>query len=185
MRKLFLLLVLLAFGVNALAQETTVSEIEPVGVTTESNIATSTVDIEKKPTFYVNKVLKPFVNAYLGAMAGDGWRLDGFLENDFIVMFDFEIGRNLAKDEVAGLALGMNNDEAVYVIVSVEAWVALEDFGRQDLISHELMHDMYNVEHVSTGENNLMDTESFPKSWADTFYRLVKAIKNLNEANGY
>ena len=167
MRRLFLLLALLAFAVNAKAQTTT-----------------PTIEV-KKPTFYVNKVLSPYVTAYLASMSADGWTIQKFLDKDFVVMFDYEVGRNLADDEVAGLALGMHNDDGVMVLIGVEAWVALEDFGRQDLINHELMHDMFNVEHVSTGENNLMDTKSFPKSWADTFYRLIKAIKNLNEANGY
>ena len=145
---------------------------------------TPTIEV-KKPTFYVNKVLNPYVAAFIASMSADGWGMQKFLDKDFVVMFDYEVGRNLADDEIAGLALGMNNDDGVMVLIGVEAWVELEEFGRQDLVNHELMHDMFNVEHVSTGENNLMDTKSFPKSWADTFYRLIKAIKNLNEANGY
>ena len=44
------------------------------------------------------------------------------------------------------------------------------------------MHDIFNVQHTGTNQNKLMDKKSFPKSWADTFFRLIDAIKDLNEA---
>ena len=149
-----------------------------------SSAQTSTTTESEEPSIWVNDVLVPYVQTYVSAMNGDGWDLSSIRDTDVFIIFDYDLGQEGIDRMVgkAGLALGMNNDELVYVIISAEAWLTLEEFERQDLINHELMHDIFNVQHTGTGQNKLMDTKSFPKSWADTFFRLIDAIKDLNES---
>ena len=183
MNKLLLGL-LLASGFT-FAQVETVSAITPSGVVTEV-VATPEPEPEDERVFYVNPELKPYADAFAAAMKADGWDISRIRKHDVFILFDYEIDKNISEDGHAGLAYGMNDDELVYVLISVEAWIELEDFGRQDLMNHELMHDIFNVEHTSEGDVlKLMDTKTFPRDWADTFFRLIDAIKDLNQANGY
>lgn len=177
------LLLALALFVSSLgfSQETTVNEITPSGVVTE------TVVIEEPKTFYINEELKPYVETFVAALLADGWNLGFVKEQDVFIMFDFELGQdgiNRMKDK-AGLALGMNED-TTFVIINVEAWLGLEEWGRQDLINHELMHDWFNVVHTDEDDpSKLMHPQSYPKSWAETVYRLIDALKDLNKAYGF
>ena len=133
---------------------------------------------EKKPLFYVSEGLNPYVLTFFEVMQADEWIMSKFLAKDFAVVLshDFEVD---IKDH-AGEARGMYDDDRVLVIINTDAWVKLEDFEKQDLINHELMHDMFNVEHVD-GEDELMHPSSYPKSWGDTMQRLVGAINDLNK----
>ena len=176
MRRLFLAIVLLAFTMNAVAQVETVNEIAPTGVQ----------PVKKKPLFHLSDGLAPYVLAYAKAMKADNWRLDIFVKNDFVVVFSHEVDIDMtqyAKKGAAGVALGMDKDDLVYVVINTEAWVTLEDYEKQDLINHELMHDIFNVRHTpDEEEDRLMHPSSYPKNWGDTMSRLIGAIHDLNEA---
>ena len=176
MKRVFLAIVLLAFTMNAVAQVETVNEIAPTGVQ----------PVKKKPLFHLSDGLAPYVLAYAKAMKADNWRLDIFVKNDFVVVFSHEVDIDMtqyAKKGAAGVALGMDKDDLVYVVINTEAWVTLEDYEKQDLINHELMHDIFNVRHTpEEEEDRLMHPASYPKSWGETMSRLIGAIHDLNEA---
>ena len=174
MNKLLLGLLL----VSGITFAQTEEAITPTGTVTE---------VVKEPIFYVNSVLEPYVNTFAAAMKADGWDISSIKDHDVFILFDYEVDKNIAEErDAAGLALGMFDDEKVFVLISVEAWVEMEDFARQDLINHELMHDIFDVEHTSKLDDvKLMHPSAYPKNWADTFYRLIDAIKDLNKASGY
>ena len=153
-------------------------------VITETGTVT---EVAEPPTFYVNEILEPYVNTFAAAMSADGWNIGKVKDFDVFILFDYEVDRNISTErKAAGLALGMNNDEQVFVLISIDAWLEMEEYAKQDLINHELMHDIFDVKHTSKLEDDkLMHPSAYPKSWADTFYRLIDAIKDLNKANGY
>lgn len=172
--KNILLTIALVFTVFASAQELET----PVA---ETEVATK---VAEEPTFYINEVLKPYVSTFAAGMAADGWDISSTKKHDVFILFDYEIDEQFT--DKAGIALGMFDDEKVFVIISVTAWLELEEYGKQDLINHELMHDIFDVEHTSKlDENKLMHPASYPKSWADTMFRFIDAINDLNEASGY
>ena len=178
MRRLFLAVVLLAFGLNATAQQVeTVSAITPSGTVTQ---------VTKKPLFHISDGLAPYVLTYAKAMKADNWRLDVFVKNDFVVIFSHEVDIDMSEygaKGAAGIALGMGKDDLVYVVINTESWVTLEDYEKQDLINHELMHDVFNVKHTpDEEENRLMHPSSYPDNWGDTMSRLIGAISDLNLA---
>ena len=172
MRRVFLAIVLLAFGVNAMAQQVeTVSAITPSGTVTQ---------VTKKPMFHVSEALAPYVNNFLKALKADNWKLNHFILTDFVVIFSHEAEIEL---DAAGIALGMDDDKLVYVVIDTATWLAAEDYVKQDLINHELMHDMFNVMHTDLEkEDKLMHQTSYPKDWGETMVRLVDAISDLNLA---
>ena len=172
MRRLFLAVVLLAFGLNATAQQVeAVSTITPSGVVTE---------VVKTPLFHVSGALAPYVNAFVKSMSADNWNLRTFVETDFVVIFSHEAEIEL---DAAGIALGMDDDKLVYVVIDTATWLAAEDYVKQDLINHELMHDMFNVRHTDEEEEDkLMHPSSYPTNWRETMVRLVDAISDLNLA---
>ena len=160
------------------------STILILGVTV-AGFAQETEPVEKEPTFFVSDALMPYVETYFKALRADGWDLRGVLAKDFFVVLSHEVGRD-NLDGAAGIAEGMNNDEIVLVTINTDAWVKLEGYAKQDLINHELMHDIFNVYHTpEEEENRLMHPSSYPNNWGDTISRLVGAISDLNEANGY
>ena len=170
MRGLIIIIAAILFAGTVRGQETTVNEITPV---------------EEERSYYVHQSLLPYVSTFVAAMKADGWDFSNVQDNDVFILFDYELGQQgLDRMEgKAGLAYGMNDDEVVYVIIRAEAWLTLEDYEKQDLINHELMHDIFNVRHTTEGDyNELMDTKTFARSWAETFYRLVSAIGDLNES---
>ena len=174
--KLFIAIIILAFAINSLsAQETTVLEIEPSGIVTE------VIEIEPEPAFLVSEGLYDYVGNYFKSLSADGWNLKKLFEKDFFVVFDYEIDRDLDDIKAAGIALGMDNDDVVYVVINIDTWVTLEDYRKQDLINHELMHDVFNVKHTDYEERDrLMHPTSYPKNWGETMTRLVGAIHDLN-----
>ena len=142
-------------------------------------------ETETTPTFFVSEPLIPYVETYFKALRADGWDLDDVLSKDFFVVLSHEVGRD-DLGGAAGIAQGMNKDEIVLVTINTNAWLKLEDFAKQDLINHELMHDIFNVYHTPEEETDrLMHPSSYPKNWGDTIARLVGAIDDLNKANGY
>ena len=161
---------------SATLPQSPVNEITPTGVQ----------PVKKKPLFHLSDGLAPYVLAYAKAMKADNWRLDIFVKNDFVVVFSHEVDIDMtqyAKKGAAGVALGMDKDDLVYVVINTEAWVTLEDYEKQDLINHELMHDIFNVRHTpDEEEDRLMHPASYPKSWGETMSRLIGAIHDLNEA---
>ena len=180
MRRVFLAIVLLAFGVNAMAQQVeTVSAITPSGTVTQ---------VTKKPLFHVSEALAPYVNNFLKSLKADNWKLNHFILTDFVVIFSHEIdfdmsGSGPKSSGAAGIALGMKKDDLVYVVINTEVWLDASDFVKQDLINHELMHDMFNVMHTDLEkEDKLMHPTSYPKDWGETMVRLVDAISDLNLA---
>jgi len=180
--KYLLVAFMLAFTANSFAQETTANAITPTGVVTDVQI--------ELPTHYINPTLKPYVNTFFAGLVADGWGFTNVKANDIFILFDYEIDKDLDKSldhkGAAGIALGMNNDDVVYVVINIDGWLKLEEYEKQDLINHELMHDIYNVEHTNKErEEKLMHPSSYPKSWAETMYRFIDAIKDLNLANGY
>ena len=181
MRNLFLAL-LLAMGVVT-AQETTVNEITPSGVITQT-----VVEEQEEPSLWVNDTLKPYVAVFLAIMKKDGWDIDRLREYDIFVIFDYDLGQQ-GIDRMsgkAGIALGMDNDELVYVVINMSAWVDLDEWDKQDLINHELMHDIFNVRHTAKDDRSrLMHPSSYPRSYGDMMIRLFGAIKDLNIAEGY
>ena len=102
--------------------------------------------------------------------------------NVFIV-FDVSINENLNSMEhtPAGVALGMNKDDLVYVVINAKSWLGLTDYQKQDLINHELSHDMFNATHVHDDEDDLMHPSSYPNNWGDTINRINKFTNNLKQ----
>ena len=178
MSRLFLLILVLCFAVNEVcAQETTVNRITPLGVVTQE---------AEPPSMWINETLAPYVLNFLAIMKQDGWDIEKIKETDIFIIFDYDLGQN-GIDRMkgkAGLALGMNDDELVYVVINMSAWVDLDEWGKQDLINHELMHDIFNVEHTprDSKTSRLMHPQSYPKSYGEMMFRLFGAIKDLNEA---
>ena len=161
MRRLFLALVVLAFALN------------------ECNA-------QEKPDLLISEGLQPYVYNYMEAMTADGWSMKHLLDNDVFIIFDYEIGKDFEERGIVGLALGMDNDELVYVIINVTAWVSLTEYEKQDVVNHELMHDIFNIRHTDKlDKSKLMHPSSYPNSWGETTSRLIDAINDLNNVNGY
>ena len=178
MRRLFLAIVLLAFASNATAQRVeTVNAITPSGTVTE---------VIKPPTFHISDALAPYVLNFLKALKADNWNIGLYTKSDFVVIFSHEVDVNLSEygaKGAAGIALGMDKDDLVYVVINTEAWLNASDYVKQDLINHELMHDMFNVKHTDLEkEDKLMHPASYPDNWGETMVRLVDAISDLNLA---
>ena len=157
------------------------------GQETEEAITSSgTVEVvEKEPVFHISDALVPYVSTYVKALKADNWDLTNVIEHDLFILFDYEIEEDLDtfnnNKGAAGIALGMNDDKLVYVVINIDAWVLLSDYGKQDLINHELMHDIFNVKHTDIDdEDKLMHPSSYPKNWGETLARLVGAISDLN-----
>ena len=71
---------------------------------------------------------------------------------------------------VAGVAIGMNNDDAVIVRVDPIIWARLSEHQRSWLVYHELAHDVHNSRH---GSSFLM-SRSIPIHLTD---RIMEAVK--------
>ena len=131
------------------------------------------------PINYVSDGMKPYVDTFLVVVNQDGWNTSHLDDNDFIVIFSHEVDRDM--EGKAGIALGMYDDNQVMVVINTEAWVMLTDYEKQDLINHELMHDVFNMTHTDEDkEFKLMHPSSYPGSWHETIMRLANAIRDLN-----
>ena len=153
------------------------STILILGVTA-AGFAQEIEPVEVKPTFHVSDALQPYVATYIKAMASDGWILSDLFSKEFVVIFSHEVGDD--DFPAAGMALGMFDDSRVFVVINTETWLEIEDFEKQDLVNHELMHDIFDFEHREDDEEHLMHPSSYPSNWGETMIRLVEAISDLN-----
>ena len=139
---------------------------------------------ESERVVLVDDALKPYVLNFSKVIVDSGWSLKKLTEGgNVFIIFDRTIDKDL--EDAAGRALGMNDNNLVYVMINIEQWVDLTDFEKQDLINHELMHDIFNMEHTPIeDEDRLMHPSSYPDDWGDTMSRFMRGIKDVNEKYG-
>ncbi len=132
----------------------------------------------------VDRQLRPYVLDYLTEIKKD-WDVSSLWENDFIVIFDTQVEEALdfegyvMNEDILGMAHGM--DEAfVMVIINKENWNDLTRYEKADLINHELMHDVFNYQHVDKAhEDHLMHPSSIASSDTDAKSRFERALNSL------
>ena len=131
--------------------------------------------IEPVYTYNVNKELQPYVKEVLKSLEFHDIE---FKKQSFVVVFDAD----LIRTPIAGRALGMDNDDLVYVIINPLMWGKLTVKERRHVIFHELSHDIFNIEHTNLIElmrpSMPSPSESKYMRMNKQIYILMKYIKN-------
>ncbi len=147
-------------------------------------IALFTINMMTAQEQIVDRQLKPYVLDYLTEIK-KSWDVSSLWENDFIVIFDTQVEEALdfkgytMKSEILGMAHGMN-EAFVMVIINKANWNDLTRYEKADLINHELMHDVFNYEHVDEAhEGHLMHPSSIADSDTDAKDRFERALNSL------
>ena len=74
-------------------------------------------------------------------------------------------------------AIGMNQDNKVEIVVDYEQWLKLNDFQKMLTMFHELCHDLLNIEHDDSKENNLMHSSIGPSSIEELIFDFDSLLK--------
>tara|TARA_R100000544_G_C2185759_1_gene39147 strand:+ start:56 stop:484 length:429 start_codon:yes stop_codon:yes gene_type:complete len=125
--------------------------------------------VEKKNTFYA---IDPAFSEYVLDFTKDLETIGEDLNNDNL-SFSIIMGR--LPRNVVGIAIGMDNDYAVNVVISQYYWNRLNKDERKMLIYHELSHDVFNITH---GTCRIMDSSFGIKDLDAAIVELMNVIKN-------
>ena len=87
--------------------------------------------------------------------------------------FSIILGR--LPENVVGMAIGMDNDHAVNVVISKYYWNLLGEKDRKLVIYHELAHDLFNIRH---GSCRIMDSSFGIRDLDTAIVELMQVIKN-------
>ena len=98
-------------------------------------------EAEKVNTFYY---IDPLAIEYVLDFQRDINSIGLELQNDN-KSFSVIIGRLPIR--VAGIAIGMMNEEAVNVVLNIEVWNRCSKAEKKALVYHELAHDVFGLEH--------------------------------------
>lgn len=77
----------------------------------------------------------------------------------------------------AGLALGMNDDKKVFIVLDSAYWYGASETEKQALLFHELAHDILNVDH-SKDECSFMYPELYECQLDDLYEQIRHLRKN-------
>ena len=130
-----------------------------------------TTPVEPVYTYSISKELQPYVREVLTTLKFHNIE---FKKQSFIVVFDADIIRT----PLAGQAMGMDNDDLVYVLINPVIWSKLTVKERRHVIFHELAHDIFNTEH--TFDVELMKP-SMPSHSQSYYMNINKEIRLLME----
>ena len=141
MKRLFLGIVLLAFGANAFGQEVK-NEKEPFYNSDQLDWFYNYAHYNRE----LDLIVHEFVDDVRERMGVE------LIEEDIHVMrFDYKLldvawGEEVSK-YILGMALGMYNDDEVFVVINEDKMRGLNFAQLKSTIYHELMHDIFNYEH--------------------------------------
>lgn len=127
---------------------------------------------ERKDTMYVDYPLLPYVQSFYS-----------YLEQDEIEVPKVELTTVTMNyhlpNRVLGVAWGMFRDEAVVVNINGRIWQYLSHEQKVALVFHELLHDVYDVEHLDI--DGLMDpvlknglTQEELAEWIEAYVKYIK-----------
>ena len=115
----------------------------------------------------IHPELRPYVLDYVKTLSNAGIRIP-YGKDLMIVDLSYTMPSN-----VLGIAMGMEIDNVVVVMINAREWGGLSFNQRVLLMYHELSHDIFNLYH---GDTPVMDT---PLPYLVTNDQLSLAIKDL------
>lgn len=106
-------------------------------------LAVSCNHVEEAPKsafYYIDPLAMEYVLDFEKDIKGIGLELQNNNKS-----FSVIIGRLPIR--VAGIAIGMMNEEAVNVVLNIQIWDSLTKAEKKALVYHELAHDVFGLEH--------------------------------------
>ena len=134
------------------------SEYEKLGFYTDDGNFTSFVKLDTYDlpfiidiflldfTIYLKKKMLPLIRNGLTINEGFLNNMGNFYNQTINISF------KSTKNSQLAIALGMNNDNVINIVVDPEKWSALSDSKRLYVIYHEMGHDLFNLNHGTGGK---------------------------------